>query len=495
MAQIRAGELTKVVHKVEVVYHSGPLTLPEGMTLEDADQALHELIDYEKQEVNISETFPVFVWDGARALNKAMHDLFGWAQGAPIRTMFGDKPPQIISVEVGPGITEGVPFGKFHVPGIGKADGYIMAASGMVDGRVCFKMDATVRRRHETTIRKLIARTKEILKTDSIYRGKAFRVRFSDPDTGEKLPMPEPRFLDLQRVNEAELVFSEEVGDAIADNLFTPIDRFDETVSECGSWKRGVLLCGVFGTGKTLAAMVAAKKAIENDITFVYLDNPHDFQEGVRFALQYANPGAIVFQEDVDRTVRGERSIEVDKLLNIADGIETKNHPIMFVFTTNHVENIQQAAIRPGRLDAVIEVKPPDPVAVTKLVQLAAGDRLHKDEDLMEVGQVLDGAIPAVIREVVKRAKLSAIRRTPRGKPISLLTSVDLVRAAKTMAMQRELLGRKVETPRDPLAEQHQQFLKALFESPEWKQVQRTMVETGVATGATESKNLASAKR
>lgn len=495
MAQIRAGEVKREVHHVEVVRHQGALMVPDSMSLEQVDQAVHDLIEYEKATVNISETFPVFVWDGARALTKAMTHLFGWAHGVPIPTLFGDQPPQVISVEVGPGVVEGIPFGRFQPPGIPKTDGYIQAGSGMIEGRTCFKLDATVRRKHEPMIRKLIELTKNILKTDSIYRGKAFRVRFSDPNTGEKLEMPEPRFLDLSRVNPEELVYSEEVGDAIADNLFTPIERFEETVKECGSWKRGVLLCGQFGTGKTLGAMVAAQKAIANNITFVYLDNPFDFQEGVRFALQYANPGAIVFQEDVDRTVKGERSVEVDKLLNIADGIETKNHPIMFVFTTNHVENIQQAAIRPGRLDAVIEVKPPDAKAVEKLVRLAASDRVRADEDLTEVGVALDGAIPAVIREVVKRAKLSAIRRTPKGENIKFLTSSDLVRASKTMKMQLDLLNRKVEQPRDILAEQQNQLLAALFQSPEWKQVHKVSVETAVATGAAQSKSLAIGKR
>ena len=76
------------------------------------------------------------------------------------------------------------------------------------------------------------------------------------------------------------------------------------------------------------------------------------------------------------------------------------------MLTTNHLENINPAMLRPGRLDSIINVLPPDAEAVSRLFHLYGGSTIAADEDLSKAADLLSGTIPAVIAEVVKRAKL-----------------------------------------------------------------------------------------
>ena len=119
------------------------------------------------------------------------------------------------------------------------------------------------------------------------------------------------------------------------------------------------------------------------------------------------------------------------------DGIESKDTEIMVVLTTNHVERINAAMLRPGRLDAVIPVDPPDASAAIRLVQKYSGDLLVED-GLVEVGKVLAGQIPAVIREVCERSKLTAIAHHGDADEIR---AEDLLAAATGMRQQMGLLA------------------------------------------------------
>src|SRR5262249_43736373 len=150
-------------------------------------------------------------------------------------------------------------------------------------------------------------------------------------------------------------------------------------------------------------------KAVRNGWTFIYLDTVLDLKRGLDFAARYAP--AVLFAEDIDRVVDGERSVSLDEILNTIDGVDTKNGEIITVFTTNHVEKINPAMLRMGRLDALIHVAPPDAKAAERLVQLYSRGLLEDNCDLTEVGKMLSGKIPAFIREVTERAKIATIAR------------------------------------------------------------------------------------
>ena len=77
----------------------------------------------------------------------------------------------------------------------------------------------------------------------------------------------------------------------------------------------------------------------------------------------------------------------------------------------------------------------------SRLIRSYARDLLPEDTDLSQVGVLLDEQIPATIREVVERAKLSMLTEDRKH-----LTGGDLYASAVGMKRHMELLEPKVET-------------------------------------------------
>jgi transitional endoplasmic reticulum ATPase len=153
----------------------------------------------------------------------------------------------------------------------------------------------------------------------------------------------------------------------------------------------------------------------------------------------------VVFCEDIDRAIlAGERSVKMDDILNIIDGIDSKYSNIIVVLTTNELEKIHAAMLRPGRLDAVVEVTKPDAKAVEKLLRIYGKDVIAAEVDLTRAGQILQGNIPAVIAEVIKRVKLSQLKFQEPGSYITKVGEQAVIDAAETMQQQIELLERAI---------------------------------------------------
>lgn len=433
------GDKEKKVHIAEVVRHGEKIVLPSDMDIKDAISTLQRREAYESEMVEINHDFPAFVWDGAYALSKVMEERYGWVTGeAQWGGMFGmeKEPPQLIGVEVNYGKSVQVPFGKFRVPSV--KHGEFFAEVRKRDNRFYFKLRAVVQRQHEGEVQKLRDQVADYLQGHSIYRGKAISMKFND-SAGQPLALPTPQFLDLSMVREDELVFPHDVDDSIRTNLFTPIERMDEARSLKVPIKRGVMFVGDYGVGKTLCAYVAAKKSVKHRITFIYCQDPKEFAGVMRFAAQYSP--AVVFCEDIDRVAPNQRDAAVDEITLIMDGVETKSCEIITVLTTNEVKRVNEALLRPGRLDAVIEIRRPDAEAAQRLIRLYGRHLVRENEDLTRAGELLAGNIPAVIREVVERSKLAALRRLSVGVPLDHVPAVALEESAKTMKMQIELLA------------------------------------------------------
>lgn len=432
------GQDLKSITPIQVadVVHAGEkLIVPDGMEIPQAIDLLQRRAKYLTERVNITETFNVFPWDGAVALDAVLTEMYGWAP-AEATGFWGMNPPTLVDVQVGFQKHKKVAWGAFGLPNV---DGRIHCDTELKNGTYRFKIVATATRKDQQTLEKLFENLRAYLRTNSIYRGQAIKIRFNNDD-GKVLAMPEPTFLETGGISEADLIYPAEVQVAIETNLFTPISRVADCMLNDIPVKRGVLLGGTFGTGKTLAAKMASKLAVDAGLTYIYVPRADELSLAIAFAMQYQNPAAVLFCEDIDRAVSGERSVEMDDLLNIIDGIDSKGAHLITVLTTNDLKAINPAMLRPGRLDAVIEITPPDAAAVERLLRLYGGASIAMDLDLSEAAAKLHGAIPAVVAEVVKRAKLAQLRLEAPGQKIAMLSSAALVEAASTMAMQLSLL-------------------------------------------------------
>jgi hypothetical protein len=115
----------------------------------------------------------------------------------------------------------------------------------------------------------------------------------------------------------------------------------------------------------------------------------------------------------------------------------------------------------------VVSMRAPDAGACERLMRLYARDRLPVDESVQAAAAKLSGEIPAVVREVVERAKLAAAgRMLASGQPLYVrdlhLTGGDLETAADSMLTHIRLLRERANRV-DP--DDVSRFAKALGES------------------------------
>lgn len=223
--------------------------------------------------------------------------------------------------------------------------------------------------------------------------------------------------------------------------------------------KRGVLLYGPPGTGKTHTVRYLLAQ-LRSTTAFV-LSGQALGLIGQACGIARVMQQSIVILEDVD-LIAGDRSFGpmggnplLFEVLNQIDGLGD-DIDVTFLLTTNRVDILERAlAERPGRVDAAIEIAPPDSEGRLRLFRLyGAGldaDELS-EEELQDAVSATDGRTATYIREVVRRAALQAADDNPEGS-----LQVDgsmLAKAASDLLEDRAVLTRSLlGGPEDPDAE------------------------------------------
>jgi ATP-dependent 26S proteasome regulatory subunit len=187
----------------------------------------------------------------------------------------------------------------------------------------------------------------------------------------------------------------------------------DALVAAGRSLKRGLLLHGAPGTGKThsLAYLISQMP----DRTVVVLTGQGLGGIGRAFALARALGPAMVVLEDVDlvamaRDLPGQ---EVNpllfELLNQMDGLAADTD-LVVMLTTNRADLLEPAlAARPGRIDQALETPIPDAEARRRLFHLYGTGIDLRLERLDEHVANTEGAVPAFIKELMRRAVLESL--------------------------------------------------------------------------------------
>jgi transitional endoplasmic reticulum ATPase len=366
-------------------------------------------------------------------------------QAIPTPGFFGPNPPATLNVNVDIGKSISVVWGRFVLPGI---DGFLQCQAQDTSEGPRFQIVGSIKRKDFAVIRALALLTRQIAKEESIYRGKAIKMEVSeDGDINYDNGI---HFLDITGIDPAELIFSATTERQIVTSLWTPIEQTELCRIHKIPLKRGILLEGPYGTGKTLTSTATAIRAVKHGWTFLTINRVSGLSQALHFARKFQP--CVIFAEDIDRVVAGDdRTTKVDDVLNTIDGIGSKNTEIMVVLTTNHIENINRAMLRPGRLDAVISVTAPDAEAVKKLVRLYGRSLILSSDPLEKTSVALAGTIPAMIRECVERSKLYAIGRSGIDAAINLIvTDDDICSAAAGMKAHMALLDTPIKANTEP---------------------------------------------
>ena len=136
---------------------------------------------------------------------------------------------------------------------------------------------------------------------------------------------------------------------------------------------KGILLYGTPGTGKTLVAKAVAK---ESGVNFISIKGPAlmskwvgESEKGIREHFKKARQGApcIIFFDEIDAVAprrsgtdsTGVSQRTVSQLLTELDGMEPLRG-VVALFATNRRDIIDEALLRPGRIDRELKLPVPD---------------------------------------------------------------------------------------------------------------------------------------
>ena len=220
---------------------------------------------------------------------------------------------------------------------------------------------------------------------------------------------------------------------------------------------KGVLLHGPPGTGKTLIAKALAKMTESN---FISIKGPEllskwvgESEKGVREIFRKARQAApcIIFLDEVDVLVprRGSGSSDshvteniVSQILTEIDGLE-ELHNVLIIGATNRLDIVDEALLRPGRFDRIIEVGNPDSKARKHIFEIHTKKKpLENNVDIKKLVEITNGFSGAEIAAITNRAALVALKRYVAGKSQNIkeikITQQDLIDAVDKIRPQKK---------------------------------------------------------
>jgi ATPase family associated with various cellular activities (AAA) len=253
-------------------------------------------------------------------------------------------------------------------------------------------------------------------------------------------------FLPRAELDRADVVLPDGVLDAIEEHVVRSAEQTARLAGLGQHLKRGLLLHGPPGTGKTHTVRYLISRL--RDSTVVVLSGRALQMLPDATALARRLQPSVLVIEDVD-LIAEERNPHIPQpllfeLLNRIDGVDA-DADVTFVLTTNRVADMERALVdRPGRVDLAVEVPRPDADARERLLRLYARDVPLDLEPGAEVIAATEGVTASFVRELVRRAVLRRLAVDPsapvRLDSASLLDTLAGL-AGEHASLTRALLG------------------------------------------------------
>ncbi len=236
--------------------------------------------------------------------------------------------------------------------------------------------------------------------------------------TMEITAKPDVTYADIGGIDEQV----REVREAVEQPLAQP-ELFEEVGIDPPA---GVLLYGPPGTGKTMLAKAVAN---QTDATFIKMAGSELVRkfigEGSRlvrdlFEMAREREPAVIFIDEIDaiaaRRTESKTSGDAEvqrtmmQLLSEMDGFDERGD-IRIIAATNRFDMLDNAILRPGRFDRLIEVPEPDEAGRKKIFEIhTRAMSVEEDVDFAELAAETPGFSGAEIESVATEAGMFAIR-------------------------------------------------------------------------------------
>jgi transitional endoplasmic reticulum ATPase len=255
------------------------------------------------------------------------------------------------------------------------------------------------------------------------------RIKITNTDFQNALKEVHPsamREVQIQRPNVKwdEIGGLEEVKEELSEAIEWPLKHANLFRQADVVPPKGLLLYGPPGTGKT---MIAKAMATTSESNFISVKGPEliskwvgESEKGVREVFRKARQASpcIVFFDEVDaiapRRGRSEDSHVTERvisqMLTEMDGLEDLKG-VVVIGATNRPDIIDEALLRPGRFDRILEIPLPDKEARRQILNIHLRKKpLNPDVNLEELVELTDKCTGADIAAAINAAAMVAIK-------------------------------------------------------------------------------------
>ncbi|KAJ3174960.1 transport between ER and Golgi ATPase protein [Irineochytrium annulatum] len=257
---------------------------------------------------------------------------------------------------------------------------------------------------------------------------------------GTILIQPEFKFEELG-IGGLDKEFSQIFRRAFASRIFPPA-----LVERLGiQHVKGMILFGPPGTGKTLIArqigkMLNAREpkivngpeilnkfvgASEENIRKLFADAEQEYKsrgdESGLHIIIFDELDAICKQRGSKNDGTGVGDSVVNQLLSKMDGVESLNN-ILVIGMTNRLDMIDEALLRPGRLEIKMEISLPDENGRVQILNMRKNNLLETDVDIKELASLTKNFSGAEIAGLVKAATSWSFNRHVKGGTVAAIS-------------------------------------------------------------------------
>jgi SpoVK/Ycf46/Vps4 family AAA+-type ATPase len=284
----------------------------------------------------------------------------------------------------------------------------------------------------------IISYLDDFLKVRNIYRN--------------KIITPQGEFLKVGSYTFDDLLIKEKDKEMLKMNTIDILDKIEIYKKNNIPLRRGFLLSGPAGVGKTLAIKIICSE-LKGKATIIWLTAANMSKAFIMkkaFDLARELSPSVIIMEDLDllfqdrETGEGTVPTMLGELLNQLDGL-VENDQMIVLGTTNYIKKIEKALKnRLNRFNRIIEFSLPDEEIRLKMLNLYTKDLRLESIDLGEFARKTKEFTGAQLKELVQTASIYAIDQNSLdkdGKVIILKDHFDYSFANTPKEREKEALG------------------------------------------------------